>query len=159
MLLTKVFVNRLKELEFVKKLDVDSDPGVIRAYDYNNAVLITVLMNEEQAYNTMFPAFRKLKSDQKQILMKYLTDYAQTPVVKRVEEKRYLVPVIPRVTYLNGKYLFKGRLGLSIRDLTLKELKNPKSIDSRFIFSEGKINRYKADPDIHLDFKDLIRVS
>ena len=158
MMKTTQFVNQLKELEFIKKVDIDSKAGIIRAYDYQNNVLLEVLTKEVHSYNTLFPGFRRLKVDQKDILMKYLIDYSATALSKRTEENKYIVPVIPRSMYLQGKYLYNGRVGLQLRNLTLDQL-HSKNIPSGFIFTEHKINRLRANRDIYIKFENnLIKV-
>lgn len=155
---TNQFVSRIKELEFVKNVDIDSKVGIIRTYDYQNNVLFEVLTKSLHAYNTLFPAFQRLKPDQIDILMKYLMDYSSTALSKRTEENRYIVPVIPRSLYLQGKYLYNGRVGLQLRNLTLDQL-HSKNIPAGFIFTESRINQLRANRDIYIKFdSNLIKI-
>lgn len=154
---TVIFVKVLKELEFVSRVDIDSEVGIIRVYDYNDKTIAEILIKQMQAYNTTFPAFLDLKPDQKSILMKYILNYSTTLLEKRVDQNRYVIPVIPRSMYLNAKYLYNGRVGLQLRDVSREQVRN-KTFDDGFIFSEKKLKQLKEDRDIHINFDAAIKI-
>lgn len=151
------FISRLDKFDFVDGVQLNESKTSITVYGIDNKTIMVIDNEHEYSLNTFYLGFYELDDYSKSILMDYAGRLISTPIKERVDEKLFIIPIIPATFKLKPKYLFKGISGLTMRDLTKEQIKD-NEVDPRFIFSESQIKTMKKDDEMNINFDKAQRI-
>lgn len=84
---TREFVEKVKELEFVKNISYND--SYILIFNHRKALLAVVYPDKRYHVNTNYTSFEQLSEDKQHRLFRLCTKYVFTPIEKRKDPTKY----------------------------------------------------------------------